>query len=429
MNETLQKSIAKILYNLLKRNFDDIESLTQIEKTQDFKLLKQLEGMLTETQEAENVDYGLMVATWNNLNIQVKDLNKKYENLITHIFEVFEAKPEDDFKISGTLYSHEKIISFKLSESCNLKYKNYIKALDAIICNFRLAMLDYETADLRDSFFDDFHIINEKNIKFRKVEISKKSIYLDTNTVQPILNDPKLKKYIESDKVAFVYSAYLVEDILNSNPIFLSSFFSDLLRLTKGGMVGYMDEGLCYVEERIEETTSRVKKYSQLTKTFEKTIINDFIRRYHYHPELRKGRELNKKISDDIYGFFKSDSKKIIPGFELVKNEFSDKNISDFIESGEIGEIEDVREAIENFSYLFDFINFETEALKLSNFNKIASSYRDNKHLEQAYICDYFVTEDQKMKSRAKIIYKTLNIKTKVLGINEFKARIKSNEL
>lgn len=429
MNEILEKSIAKILYNLLKKNFDDIESLTQIEKTQDYKILTQLEGRLTETKEARNVDYELMVATWNNLNIQVKDLNIKYIDLISHIFEIFETKLEDDFNISGALYSHEKFISFKLSESWNIKYKNYIIALDEIICNFRLAMLNYETADLQDSFFNDFHIINDKNIKFEKVETIKKSIYLDTNTVQPILNNPKLQKYIESNEIAFVYSAYLVEDILNSNPIFLSSFFSDLLRLTKGGMVGYMDEGLCYVKEKLEDTTSRVKKYSKLTKIFEKTLINDFIRRYHDHPELRKGRELNKKISDDIYGFFKSKSKEKTPGFNLVKNEFSNTNISDFIDSGEIGEIEDVREAINNLSSLFDFINFETEALKLSNLNKIASSYRDNNHLEQAYICDYFLTEDKRMKSRAEVIYRILNIKTEVMGINELKEKIKRNEL
>lgn len=213
----------------------------------------------------------------------------------------------------------------------------------------------------------------------------------------------------------------MVVDALNSNPIFSSSFFSDLLSLSNGEMVGYMNEGLCYVTEKIEHTIARAQEYSGLTKLFESTIVSDLIRDFHAYPELRKGHELSNAISRDVIGFFKRNKKETISGFNHVKHKFSNTSIGEFIDSGSIGVIEDYRTVIEDLSFLFDFVNFETEHLKLSNINKIASSYRDREHLEHAYICDYFVTEDKRLKNRARIIYEILGVKTKVIGINELK--------
>ncbi|MEE3664046.1 hypothetical protein V2I52_19360 [Brenneria sp. g21c3] len=422
MNKTLGKAIARILYNLLRQHFDDIESIAKIKEMQDFKLLIDLDRMYKCTEGEENVDYDLVVGAYKKVNECVNKLNKGNKELISHILKIYDAKIEDDLLISGTLYNHEKKISIKLSPPWSSKYRNYISVLDGIICDFRLALLSYESADSQDVFFDNQHIIQEKNIRFKKIIIKKKSIYLDTNTIQILANDLSLTK---KANYSFVYSSYLVEDALNSNPIFFSSFCSDLLSLTNGEMVGYMNEGLCYVTENIEHTTARVQKYFGLTKLFESTIAPDFIKYFHAYPELRKGRELSNTISSDIIGFFKRNEKEKVSGFNYVKHKFSNTSIGEFIDSGSIGFVEDYRTAIKDLSSLFDFVNFETEHLKFSKINKIASSYRDRAHLEHAYICDYFVTEDTRLKNRARIIYEILGVKTQVIGINELKKNLK----
>ncbi|QSD31671.1 hypothetical protein H5A29_01670 [Pectobacterium brasiliense] len=399
MNKILGKSIAKILYNLLKQHFDDVESIAKIKETQDFKLIIALDRMYKCTEGEGSVDYDLVVGAYKEINECVNKLNKENHELISHVLKIYDVKIDDDLLISGTLYNHEKKISIKLSPLWSSKYRNYISALDDIICDFRLALLNYENADSQDVFFDNQHIIQKENIKFKKINIKKKSIYIDTNAIQILANDLSLTK---KTNFSFVYSSYVIEDALNSNPIFFSSFCSDLLSLTNGDMVGYMNEGLCYVTENIEHTTARAKKYFELTKLCESTIAADFIKHFHAYPELRKGRELSNTISSDVIGFFKGNTKENVSGFNYVKHQFSNTSISEFIESGSIGFVQDYRTVIEELSSLFDFVNFETEHIKLSNIKKIASSYRDKAHLEHAYICDYFVTEDTRLKNRAK---------------------------
>ncbi|NIG81771.1 hypothetical protein F3J34_50535 [Klebsiella sp. Ap-873] len=422
MQNTLEKAIARILYNLLRQSSDDIESIANIVNTQDFKLLFDLERMRECTDGQRNVDYDLVVGAYNRINKCVSKLNKENYELISHILNIYDAKIEGDLLISGALYNHEKKISFKLSPPWGKKYRDYILALDSIVCDFRLALLNYEIADSQDVFFDSQHVIQEENIKFEKIIIKKESIYLDTNTIQVLANKPNLTK---KNNFSFVYSAYLIEDALNSNPIFFSSFCSNLLSLTNGEMVGYMNDGLCYVTENIEYTIARVQKYFRLTKSFESTIALELFKSFHAYPELRKGRELSNAISSDVIGFFRGNAKETISGFSYVKQKFSNTSIAEFIDSGSIGFVEDYRTVIEDLSSLFDFVNFETEQIKLSNINKMASSYRDREHIEHGYICDYFVTEDTRLKSRARIIYEILGVKTQVIGIHELKKKLK----
>lgn len=194
MKKILGKAIAKILFNLLKQHFDDIESIARIKETQDFKLLINLDVMYKCTEGEDNVDYDLVVGAYEKINDCVSKLNKENKELISLILKIYDAKIEDEFLISGTLYNHENKISIKLLPPWSNKYRNYISALDDIICDFRLALLNYESADSQDVFFDNQHIIQEENIRFKKITIEKKSIYLDTNTIQKLASDLSLEK-------------------------------------------------------------------------------------------------------------------------------------------------------------------------------------------------------------------------------------------
>lgn len=429
MNKILERAIAKILYNLIKQYFDDIESIINIQKHQDYNLIIHLENLRVTNDCDRDVDYDLIAGAWKKFSLSIEELNKNNDDLISHILKEFDAKAEDTFIIAGTLYNHEKIISIKLSTPWINKYKNYIIKLDSIICDFRLEILRYETANVQDVFFAEHPIIQNENIKFQKSSSKGNTVYLDMNAVQPLANVPKIKKILKRTNFSFVYSTYLIEDALNSNPLFLNSFYSDLYLLTNGEMVGYMNDGLCYVKEKLEDTVSRVSKYSNLTKLFEYTVVNDLIKNHHVYPELRKGRKLNQRISSDIIGFFNEEAKKDTLGFNHVASKFHGTSIEEFVYSGKIVQVEDYETAIEQLSSLFDFVNFGTEDIHPSNYSKIASSFRDRKHLEHAYICDYLVTDDSNLKKRAEVIYEILGIKTKIIGINDFKKMLKQQRL
>lgn len=69
---------------------------------------------------------------------------------------------------------------------------------------------------------------------------------------------------------------------------------------------------------------------------------------------------------------------------------------------------------------VLDFANYETESVRLSNYKKIASSYRDNEHIGHACIADYFVTDDLKMQARGKFVYQVTGVSTQVIGVKDF---------
>lgn len=227
----------------------------------------------------------------------------------------------------------------------------------------------------------------------------------------------------EKNDIAFVYSSYLVEDSINMNPLFLEEYLDNLLKITNHQIVAVMDDGLCFATESISQTIERVKKYSKLTKNFETYRFIKVIQHYHDYPELRKGRALYNEICKDPVKFFNEDGKVDIPGFKLIEGNFRyDKLITAFIKTGKVREtsLQEKSQLIEGMLQLFDFINFETESVRLDNAQKIYSSYRDNRHLIHACITDYFVTDDIRLKTRGNIIYSLIGANTKVINSKEF---------
>ena len=184
MKETLEKAISSILFNKLIDYFDDIESLTLIQTTTDFKLIVEIQELIDKLDLNDNsrsIDYDLVIGAWNKIRLSVEELNKNHSDLIENIKNIFVFSTEDDFLISGTLFNHEKKIIIKLSEESKNIYKVYIRELNKIILQFRIDLLIYSTANAQDDFFAQQDIVNRNNIKYTKSNFDKKSVYLDTN--------------------------------------------------------------------------------------------------------------------------------------------------------------------------------------------------------------------------------------------------------
>jgi hypothetical protein len=80
----------------------------------------------------------------------------------------------------------------------------------------------------------------------------------------------------------------------------------------------------------------------------------------------------------------------------------------------------DKRSIIDKLSKLLNLLNFGTENLSFANKNKIYSSFRDQQHLEHAYICDFFITNDKNLKKRGELIYSITDIQTKFISVESF---------
>lgn len=78
----------------------------------------------------------------------------------------------------------------------------------------------------------------------------------------------------------------------------------------------------------------------------------------------------------------------------------------------------DIGEKITLSYSLLDFHPYFKE--KITKKNKLSNMVRDSKHLYFAHKANYFVTEDESTKEKAKFIYRVFDINTSVVGINEF---------
>lgn len=410
-------------------NFDDIEYLSSIQTSGEFKLLKEMEDIINDyaSDEHYSIDYDLVIGAWNNLYNSIKEINEEYYQLIDAIKIKFELIVSDDFLLIGTLFNHEKYIAKNIEEKYKKNFNEYIARANQIILQYKEALLSYHISDLQDRFFDKVDIIDTDDIKYQKISLSKPSVYIDQNSVAEIIGDQKYKKHFfqasKDNKFAFLYSAYLIEDSINMNPVFLKEFLNELSKLTNNQMVGYLTDGIKFITENPKDTISRVKKYYELTKIFEQTRFIEVVKHYHMYPELRKGKILNNEIIKDMAAFFENPLKSECPGYSQVENKFStNDHIANFIKYGhlEMTTTSDIRETISSLSELFDFINFETEKVCFSNKSKIYSSYRDRQHLEHAYLCDFFITNDSKLRNRGRAIYSFIRASTKTLTVKDF---------
>lgn len=424
----IKKAMAKILVNKILENFDSLENLSQIRLSEDFKILYGLQNLLDlQTNSASNfddpekveldADYDLVIPAWNEFCESINKLNNEYESLVNYIKKLFQVECDDNFIISGTLLEHDKYISREIGGEWKTSYNEYTGKMDWIVMEFKIKILSYNSACHMDYFFDDCGIINQENINFESIDIKGKTVYLDNNSIGRIAYDKRFLELAKANNFNFIYSSYTIEDAINSSPIYLKSFIENLMFITDGKMVGYTNNGIEFVKENIDKTISRVNKYNKLTRNAESSHVISIIRNYYQYPALRKGNELsNKIIKEGLIEVMDSDENEKIDGFNAVKWSFI-----------ELFPLKRLKEKKSKISYnitelnkLLDLVNYKTESVRFDNFQKIASSHRDREHINHAYICDYFVTDDDRLISRASVIFDILGCKTVVLKVKKF---------
>lgn len=426
----VKDAIANILSNLIWNNIDNIEKLSSIQTTKEYFIINQLEDL---DDKGYSLDYDLIVKAWSDFLNNIKEINRNHQCLVDKIKKEFSLKTPDDFLIIGTMVNHEKFIKKNLDIEYRKLYENYLEKVNEIILDFKIEFLRYYEANLTDDFFTSNHIISQKNIKYKDIEVNTPTIYLDQNTIEKIMNDERMKiRFLDlknSQQYTFVYSPHLIEDAINMNPLFLRRYIDFLKELTGCKMIDVYNSGNPYVYEDIIDTYSRVEKYKDLRETYERVFFVRTLNNYYSFPELRKNGKLNNEINSSIVEFFKS--KKIHRSiiYNSMEFKFSSKSIMTFINEGEIEEVTlgNILTIIEELIELFDFINFETEKVSFSNIQKIFSRHRDNQHIIYSHKCDYLLTNDKFLRNRANVIFSLIDSNTKVMTEKEFFKNVNGN--
>ncbi|MEF4965834.1 hypothetical protein U9336_08050 [Escherichia coli] len=92
MNDVIQQAMANILFNKLMECFDDLECLSGIQTTKEFRIVdelaEKLEQLLKFSNRSPCVDYELVINIWNTLYNDVVKLNDDYNLLILKLGKV-----------------------------------------------------------------------------------------------------------------------------------------------------------------------------------------------------------------------------------------------------------------------------------------------------------------------------------------------------
>lgn len=427
----LEISGANILYNRLMASFDDIAGLGSIQTTKEFKVLTQLNEVLHSIPRPHlanvNSDWEILVSAWNKLHEEAKVLGQKHEALLEEMMDIFQIKSPSTLVLLGSLVNHDVRIIKKFGTEKHNALQDLISRTNEIIRNFKIELLQYGSVDALQEFFDETHAFDKRDVRFHSIEVAGPVAYLDTNAVTNLLKQKGGRalclESVASGKVSFVSSSYLVVDAVNMNPFFLQEYLDDLLTLTQGQMVGVIDQQHRFVKENIRATLARATLLKDATAAGENHRFIKALENFHEYPELRKGRALSHALIEEGAIFFAKNEKQDIPGYASLRNKFYlSKYASSFVETGKVKEFEscELRDVISELLDVLDFANYETESVRLSNYKKIASSYRDNEHIGHACIADYFVTDDLKMQARGKFVYQVTGVSTQVIGVKDF---------
>jgi hypothetical protein len=432
--QIIQDAIANILFNKLFEYIEDIEKIGFIRSSKEFKIITELDNFRGEN--CYSIDYDMVLKIWTNFYSSIQNINKENEIFINRIAEIFSFECDDNFKLIDSLDKYESYITQHLNKEEKKLYACYLIKIRESILEFKKELLRYYAADLTDDFLNNKDIINASNVKYKQIFLQNPTVYIDQNIFSNLIKKADLKKMFlkiaKNNDFSFVYSPYVIEDAANMNVFFIKEYRKFLIELTNCSMVNVENEKSTFVHEEFNDTYSRVKKYSFLRNTYERKRYINILTHYYNFPILRKESKFNKLVSKDIIGFFKNKENKENKEFKLIESRFGDSRIINFIHTGELNlsdKDNNIPDIINDLLELFDYINFNTEDIKISNIKKVYSSYRDNCHITYAYKCNYFLTNDKKLRTRAEIIYKLIGSKTKIMSFEDFQEHIKNDYL
>nr|WP_319565366.1 hypothetical protein [uncultured Rhodoferax sp.] len=420
-----KNTIAHLLSEEIFKNFDNIKDLSKIGSSKSFCLADMIQELNKENPDfllADSPDFDLVVGAWFKLRKSIKDQTANFSDIISVVAATFEISTDDPFFLLGSIDEDEAYILRRLPEDQSNKLRQCISSFRESVSKFKYDILSYLNADTQDQFFSTINDLDTSLLKWTPVEIEKKTIYVDQNTVsavmRPKFNDELISFAKASSKFLFVYSSYLIEDAINKNPIGLDHYKKTISELTNNTLIAEHTTGLTTVKEDIEDTFNRVKAQIRMTKHGEKSIFLSAMQRYYTYPQYRKGQKIVTLLNKDFISFIKNNTETkdtVVAELGFAAADFLFKNGT--LVGYEGNEKIDL---IEKLSTLFDILNYKTEIQSFSNKKKICSSYRDGRHLIYAHICDYFITNDKNLLERGVTIYSLLGISTKIITFEYF---------
>lgn len=444
MDCVVKLNISYILKILIGKLVSDSDSWMELKTSEEFNLWIMLEEGLKDRTICEKqcmgcLDYHLVSRIFYSFIEKIKIINNKNTDLINCLSDKFSLKHEEDpVSLAFELISNPVYVERQLDEETHHQYKQYVKGVEQASSALAVEYCQQRMTELHDIIMSNSHFGEMQSFRYDEFEVSPtlNTFYLDQNFVSKCVNDKnfmlQVENYKKNSKSIFLSSAYLIEDGIKMNRVFLKSYFELLFELTNNILIARQDRNLKFFKEQVDSTVERIILWLETTRAAEGLKLYKSLYNNYAYPMFNRKNNITQKLNKDIKAFFANIDDDFHPesfdrelnGHNIILPMMSSKCYQFTIQDIKKGHITfdndfDCMNMIEQLSELMDVINFQTESHK--DINKIKSSYQDTEHLKHAWKSDYFITDDVKLIKRGQYIYSLLGIKTKFLKINDFK--------
>ncbi|HBN9817940.1 TPA: hypothetical protein L3924_001382 [Pseudomonas aeruginosa] len=452
MDCLIKHSLSFVIESVVKKLVDDVNGYAHLLTTEDWKLLISLDQAVSDRRICEHqclgcLEFARTVSMFSNFNRGIFDANKEHVLVVTALRGIFNIPEKcDPITLALDLVVSPEYVKSKIPEKSIPAYEKYVDAVKGEVSRLALDHLLHEQAKCGDTILSHGNLEAEQVTAYEPIDRSdgEELFYVDQNVISKYGNDKNLRRQIENFKCKvgckFVYSPYVIEDGIKMSRVRLTEYFDLIEELTDSTMLIRSEEDVTLAREDIQVTFDRVLLWRNATRAAEDSKVHKMHFNNWGYPHYSRGSRLSERINKDIHEFLDS----LIPymndrSCDIDSNDYdSDQALCRRLYAATIQKSFSLQELvdrsikhkdgaecmrkIEHLCDFLDLINYHTESL--SDLNKIRSSLQDTEHLKSAWKADYFVTDDQRLRTRGEFIYSVLGLNTKFISINELKGRI-----
>lgn len=452
MDCLLKFSLGCTLKNIIQKIIDKNNNYHQLIRTDDWKLAANLDSQIKNRTVCEReclgcLEFYRVTSMFNNLTHSIITANNEHNLLTDHLCKKFNISDvSDPICLALDLTAAPDYVKSRIDTDVIPSYEKYVTTINGAFYSLALDHYNHEKAKCSGTILSQGDLEQRQIISYIpfKIQQHQKAFYLDQNIISKYSNDSNLKKQIKNfkhkTKCQLIYSPYLIEDGIKMSQVRLDEYFSNVEELTDCSMLVRIGGNIRFVKEDIKITSNRVLLWRHATRATEDLKVNKMHFNRWGYPHYARDSHLSKRANENINEFleslrphldndeheiasddFESDHalcrrlyaatiEKSFSLEELVDRSIKFKNDSECIEH------------IEGLCEFLDLINYQTEPL--SAVEKIRSSLQDVEHLKYAWKTDYFVTEDNRLRTRGEFIYSILKLKTEFINLAKFKSLI-----
>ncbi|WP_334598657.1 hypothetical protein [Pseudomonas alvandae] len=437
------------LKGIIQKLVDNAQSYNILVRSDEWRVAVNLEAKINNKRVCEDLCPGCLefertAKMFVDFTQSISRTNDKNENLINKLRSTFLLSEEKDpVSLAMDLIAAPIYVKSKIEKDNIEKIEDYAREIQGAIYALALDHYLHEQAKCSGRLLSHGELEQKQVISYERITIleGQKIFYADQNFISKYGSDSNLKIQVDNFKSRvgcnFIFSPYVIEDGIKMNRVRLKEYLESVESLTDCIMLVRSGETLTLAKEDIHKTFNRVILWRDATRAAEDQKIFKMLYNHWGYSHFSRGSKFSKRANDNIIELFESLRPHLIDmDHEIEFDDFESDpalcvrlnaytieksfTLHDLV-SLQITPENDLHriELIDELCDFLDFINYKTEAL--SEQDKIRSSLQDAEHLKHAWLADYFITDDKRLRARGELIYSVIGVKTKFINRGELK--------